>query len=47
MTDAPRPIVAMLAPHWGTSGEGGWITRQVAGALVHAADVHILSLIHI
>ena len=37
------PVVALLAAHWGTDGEAGWITRQVAGALSHVADVHIVT----
>ena len=33
----------MLTPRWGGSDEGGWITRQVAGALAHVADVHVVT----
>jgi hypothetical protein len=40
---ADRPRVAVLVTHWEAGSEGGWITRQVAGALVHAADVHIVT----
>jgi hypothetical protein len=38
-----RPVVAVLAADWGVSGEVGWITRQVAGALALAADVHVIT----
>ena len=48
MTAAPadhraRPVVAILTAHWGTAGEDGWITRQVAGALAYYGDVHIVT----
>lgn len=43
MTDGRRPTVAVLAPHWGTTDEGGWITRQVAGAIAYVADVHVIT----
>jgi hypothetical protein len=43
MTDARRPTVAVLAPHWGRTDEGGWITRQVTGALAYVADVHVVT----
>lgn len=38
-----RPVVAVLTPHWESKTERGWITRQVAGALSCAADVHVIS----
>lgn len=38
-----RPVVVVLAPHWGRTDEGGWITRQVAGALAHASTVHVIT----
>ncbi len=38
-----RPVVAVLATHWESKSEGGWITRQVAGALACAADVHVIT----
>lgn len=37
-----RPVVAVLAAHWGSGGEERWFTRQVAGALACVADVHII-----
>lgn len=38
-----RPRVAVLAPHWGGTGERAWALRQVAGALALSADVHVLT----
>ena len=38
-----RPLVALLAAHWESKSEEGWITRQVAGALACAADVHVIT----
>jgi hypothetical protein len=38
-----RPVVAILATHWESRSEEGWITRQVAGALACAADVHVIT----
>jgi hypothetical protein len=38
-----RPVVALLAAHWQSSTEDGWITRQVAGALAWVADVHVIT----
>jgi len=38
-----RPIAAVLVGHWEAKTEGGWITRQVAGALACVADVHIIT----
>jgi len=40
---ADRPSVAVLVTHWEAATEGGWITRQVAGALAHASEVHIIT----
>ena len=37
------PVVAVLTAHWKGGTEEGWITRQVAGALACAADVHVLT----
>jgi hypothetical protein len=44
-SDMPRPerSVALLAAHWDSSSEEGWIARQVAGALATVADVHIIT----
>ena len=36
-------MVAVLATHWESRSEEGWITRQVAGALACAADVHVIT----
>jgi hypothetical protein len=36
-------VVALLAAHWGSISEEGWIARQVAGALATVADVHIIT----
>jgi hypothetical protein len=38
-----RPVVAVLAAHWESKSEDGWITRQVAGALACAAEVHVIT----
>jgi glycosyltransferase involved in cell wall biosynthesis len=38
-----RRPVAILAPHWESRTEEGWITRQVAGALAGVADVHVIT----
>src|SRR5664280_516207 len=38
-----RPVVALLAAHWESKTEEGWITRQVAGALAWVADVHVIT----
>jgi hypothetical protein len=38
-----RPLVAVLVPDWESRSEEGWITRQVAGALAGAAEVHIIT----
>jgi hypothetical protein len=38
-----RPVVAVLATRWESRSEEGWITRQVAGALACAADVHVIT----
>jgi len=38
-----RPRAAVLATHWSNGTEGGWFTRQVAGALAHGADVHVIT----
>jgi hypothetical protein len=37
------PVVAVLAAHWESATEAGWITRQVAGALACVGDVHIVT----
>ena len=37
------PVVAILTTHWESRSEEGWITRQVAGALACAADVHVIT----
>ena len=37
------PVVAVLVPHWESTSEEGWVTRQVAGALACAGDVHIIT----
>jgi len=37
------PTVAVLAPTWGSTTEEAWMTRQVAGALADAADVHVIT----
>jgi hypothetical protein len=39
----PRPVVAVLVAHWESRTEEGWITRQVAGALACAAEVHVIT----
>ena len=36
-------MIAILAAHWESKSEEGWITRQVAGALAGAADVHVVT----
>jgi hypothetical protein len=38
-----RLTTAVLAAHWESISEGGWIARQVAGALAGATDVHIIT----
>jgi hypothetical protein len=38
-----RPVIAILAPHWESRTEEGWIARQMAGALAGSADIHVLS----
>ncbi len=38
-----RPVVTVLAAHWESKTEEGWITRQVAGALACVADVHVIT----
>jgi hypothetical protein len=38
-----RPLVAVLTPRWESKTEEGWATRQVAGALACAADVHVIT----
>ncbi len=38
-----RPRLALLATHWESSSEEGWIARQVAGALAGVADVHVVT----
>ena len=38
-----RPVVAVLAEHWESKSEEGWIARQVAGALACIADIHIIT----
>jgi hypothetical protein len=38
-----RPVVALLAAHWESRSEEGWITRQVAGALACGAEVHVVT----
>ena len=37
------PVVALLVAHWESKSEEGWITRQVAGALACAAEVHVIT----
>jgi hypothetical protein len=36
-------VVAVLATHWETRSEAGWMTRQVAGAIAQAAEVHVVT----
>jgi len=38
-----RPIVAVLCPTWEARSEEGWVTRQVAGSLACAAEVHVIT----
>src|SRR5665647_3262913 len=38
-----RPVVVVLATHWESRSEEGWIARQVAGALANRADVHVVT----
>jgi len=38
-----RPVIAVLAAHWESKSEEGWIARQVAGALAGVADIHVIS----
>ena len=38
-----RPLIALLANRWESKTEEGWTTRQVAGALACAADVHVIT----
>lgn len=38
-----RAVVAVLADRWHTKSEAGWATRQVAGALACASDVHVIT----
>jgi hypothetical protein len=46
-TDAKRarraPVIAVLAAHWESKSEGGWLGRQVAGALACEAEVHVIT----
>jgi hypothetical protein len=37
------PLVAVLTSHWESRTEEGWITRQIAGALACAAEVHVIT----
>jgi hypothetical protein len=37
-----RPVIAVLAAHWESKSEEGWIARQVAGALAGVADIHVI-----
>jgi len=39
----PRPVVAVLCPWWEARSEEGWVTRQVAGSLACAAEVHVIT----
>ena len=36
-------MVAVLAAHWESGSEDGWVTRQVAGGLACVADVHVIT----
>jgi hypothetical protein len=38
-----RPLIAVLTTRWESKTEAGWATRQVAGALACAADVHVIT----
>ncbi len=38
-----RPLIAVLTTRWESKTEEGWATRQVAGALACAADVHVIT----
>ncbi|MHB1712279.1 MAG: glycosyltransferase [Acidimicrobiales bacterium] len=38
-----RPVVAVMADRWETQTESGWATRQMAGALACACDVHVIT----
>jgi hypothetical protein len=38
-----RPLIAVLTNRWESKTEEGWATRQVAGALACAADVHVIT----
>lgn len=42
-SERDRPLVVVLAPHWGLGSERGTVTRQVAGALACSADVHVVT----
>lgn len=35
--------MVVLAAHWGSNSEEGWVSRQVAGALACVADVHVVT----
>jgi hypothetical protein len=38
-----RPLIAVLTTRWESKTEAGWATRQVAGALACAVDVHVIT----
>jgi hypothetical protein len=38
-----RPVTVVLADHWESKTEAGWITRQVAGALATRGDLHVIT----
>jgi hypothetical protein len=37
------PVVAVLAAHWESTSEAGWMTRQVAGALACIGETHVVT----
>ena len=39
----PLGVVAVMAAHWESASEEGWITRQVAGALACESEVHVVT----
>jgi len=36
-------VAAVLVPHWESKTEEGWLTRQVAGSLACATEVHVIT----
>jgi hypothetical protein len=43
LPDHRVPVAVLLTSCWESSSEAGWITRQVAGAIAAAADVHVVT----